>query len=98
MRPKWKMPMAVTSFDPPRSLTLEIASADLPYSGTWTYVVTSVDGGTVVTVTEHGEVSNPVFRFLSRFVFGQTRTMDAYLEAIGRRHGESVTPATASGS
>lgn len=96
--PKWKMPMAVTAFDPPRAMTLEIASNDLPYSGTWSYVVAPDKGETIVTVTERGEVANPIFRFMSRFVFGQTRTMDAYLEALGRRHGESVTPATASGS
>ena len=38
-----------------------------------------------LTITEHGEVYNPLFRFLSRFVFGQTATMDAYLAALQKR-------------
>ncbi len=30
----------------------------------------------MLTVTENGEVDNPLFRFLSRYVFGHTGTMD----------------------
>jgi hypothetical protein len=46
-----------------------------------------------VTITERGLVGNPIFRFVSRFVIGQTATMDSYLRALGKRFGEEVTPA-----
>jgi hypothetical protein len=51
------------------------------------------DGATQVTITEKGTIPNPVFRFLSRFVFGYTATQDAYLRALGRAFGEAVVPA-----
>ena len=61
------------------------------FGGTWTYVVTSDSEATVVTVTEAGWVSNPVFRVLSHLsdVHG---TIDSYLIALGHHFGETVTP------
>jgi hypothetical protein len=35
-------------------------------------------------------VRNPVFRFMSRFVFGYTATMKQQLRALGRKVGEEV--------
>ena len=37
------------------------------------------------TITEDGEVYNLIFRFMSRFVFGHTATMDAFLKNLERR-------------
>jgi len=37
-------------------------------------------------------VPNVLFRFMSRFVFGHTATMDTYLQALGRKFNEEVTP------
>jgi hypothetical protein len=72
---------------PPLSLTRRIASEDLPYSGTWTYSLQAQGNGTLVQITEDGEVSNPLFRFVSRFIIGYTRTMDQYLQALGNATG-----------
>jgi hypothetical protein len=41
-------------------------------------------------ITEDGEVYNPVFRFVSKFVMGQTATLDAYLKAMGNAVGEDA--------
>lgn len=68
-----------------RKLVTRIADRDLGYSGSWTYELRPDGDGTLVTITENGEVSNPLFRFLSRFVFGQTATMERYLEALQKR-------------
>jgi len=69
--------------DPPRRLVTRIADDALPFGGSWTYeLAPAPDGGTTVTITEHGEVRNPVFRFVSRFVMGHHATIDAYLEAL----------------
>ena len=69
-----------------------IVDRDLGYFGAWTYELAPVDGGTRVQITESGEVPNVLFRFLSRFVFGHTGTMDTYLRALGQKFGEKVTP------
>lgn len=92
---RWRAPMEVTEFSPPHRFTLRIADPKLPFGGSWTYEVAEEPDGATVTITENGEIGNPVMRFLSRFVFGQTSTVDAYLRALGRKHGETVTPAAA---
>ena len=80
----------VSESNPPTSLTRRIATENLPYSGSWTYSLEPSGSGTVVRITEDGEVYNPVFRFVSRFVIGHTRTMDAYLRALGKATGQEV--------
>lgn len=90
--PRWSAPMEVIEFLPPRRFTMRIADPKLPFGGTWTYEIKPADGGALVTITENGEIGNPVMRFLSRFVFGQTSTLDGYLRALGKKYGESVTP------
>jgi hypothetical protein len=69
-----------------------IVSKDLPYGGEWIIDVSMNGGGSVVTVTENGEVYNPIFRFVSRFVMGHSATIDSYLRALGTHVGEDVTP------
>jgi hypothetical protein len=69
-----------------------ITDKNLPYGGEWIIDVASAPNGSVVTVTENGDVYNPIFRFVSRYVMGQTATIDGYLRALGRHFGEEVTP------
>ena len=88
------VPLIVMESEPPRRLVTKIdAGAGVPFGGTWTYELTPDSGGTRVSVTEAGWISNPVFRFLSRFVFGYYGTLDSYLKALGARFGETVRPA-----
>ena len=70
---------------PPLRVRTRIADPSLPFGGTWTYELSPDGPGTRVRITEHGEVYNPLFRFMSRFVFGHTATMNAYLDALGKR-------------
>ena len=77
---------------PGEKIVTRIADLDLGYSGAWTYTFTQDAGGTRVQITERGEVSNILFRFLSRFVFGHASTMEKYLTALGKKFGEEVTP------
>jgi hypothetical protein len=70
---------------PPRELRTRIADGSLPFGGRWTYELTPSGSGTHVRITEHGEVYNPLFRVLSRFVFGHTATIEAYLAALTKR-------------
>ena len=82
---------------PPNRIERRIATEGLPYAGTWTFDLepTRVNGlapgqGTRVRITEDGEVYNPVFRFVSKFIMGQTATQDAYLKAMGKATGEEI--------
>lgn len=80
--------------DPPRGIQRRIATAGLPYSGVWNFTLQPADGGTTVQITEDGEVYNPVFRFVSRFILGHTASLDTYLRSLGKAIGEEVQPAS----
>lgn len=70
---------------PPRRFVTRIADPDQPFGGTWTIDIAPSSGGSEVTVTERGEVYNPAFRFMSRFVFGHESTIRGFLDALRRR-------------
>jgi uncharacterized protein YndB with AHSA1/START domain len=76
----------------PRRLVGRIADPELPFGGTWTYDVAPDAGGTRVTITEDGVVHNPIFRFMSRYVFGHHATQEAYLRALAKKFGREATP------
>ena len=99
-RPVWResgprggMAFEVTETEPPRRLVTTIVG-DLPFGGRWIHEVEPTDAGSRVTITEEGEVYNPLFRFMSRFVFGHDATARGYLRSLGRRFGEEVEPET----
>lgn len=77
--------------EPPTRFTARILDKDLGYSGEWQYVISPIEGGTRVTITEQGEVSNPVFRFFGNFI-GYTKTIDAYLSNLALALNEHVKP------
>ena len=77
--------------EPPVRRVVRIADPDLPFGGTWTYALAADGEGCRLTITEDGEVRNPLFRFLARYAFGHGGTMEAYLRALGRRFEEDVS-------
>jgi uncharacterized membrane protein len=77
---------------PNEKLVTRIVDRDLGYFGSWTYEFRPIENGTRVRITEEGEVPNVLFRFMSRFVFRHTATMEAYLKALARKFGEQATP------
>jgi carbon monoxide dehydrogenase subunit G len=87
-----EMTIEIAETDAPRRLVTRIVDAGGPFGGTWTYDITPVDGATRVTITEDGWISNPMYRFLARYVFGTTRTLDAALRGLGNYFGETVLP------
>ena len=70
--------------EPPGRIVTRIVDKTLPFGGSWTYELSPQDGGTRLVITENGEVYNPLFRFMSRFVFGHTATIQKYLDDLGR--------------
>ena len=82
----------VLESEPPRRLVTRIVDKGLPYGGTWTYELVPDGTGTRLTITERGEIYNPIFRVVSRFFLGYTSTIDGMLRALGTKHGETVAP------
>jgi uncharacterized protein YndB with AHSA1/START domain len=78
---------------PGEQLVTRIADRSLPFGGTWTYDLVPRGDTTTVRITEDGEVYNPVFRFVSRFVMGHTATIDQYLTDLRGKMGSRPPPA-----
>jgi hypothetical protein len=71
----------VAAAEAPSRLVVRIVDQSLPFGGEWEYRV--VPGR--VTIIERGEIYNLFFRVMARFVFGYTKTIEAYLWALKRR-------------
>lgn len=66
-----------------------IADPKLPFGGTWTFELVPEGEGTRLRIEEDGEVRNPAFRFLAKFVFGHEATMRRYLADLERALGSA---------
>jgi uncharacterized protein YndB with AHSA1/START domain len=82
----------VDSAVPDKLLVTRIADRSLPFGGKWTYELIPSGDSTTLRITEDGEVYNPLFRFVSRFVMGHHATIDQYLGDLARKFGESTAP------
>ena len=86
--PKRGRPMTLQriEFEPARRMMTKIADPKLPFGGCWVFDLKPVGGGCQLTITENGEIYNPVFRFMSQF-FNLAATIEAYLKQL-REHVE----------
>ena len=91
-KPAWRemgstgpLPMELTESDSPRRMVTTILSDGMPFGGRWIYEIQPTADGASLTITEEGEVYNPIFRFVSRFIIGHHRTASTYLEDLGRK-------------
>jgi hypothetical protein len=82
------IPFRIETFEPPSRIVARIADPDLPFGGTWTFEITPSDAGSDIVLTEHGEIYNPVFRFMARFVFGYESTIEQYLADLRKKLGD----------
>lgn len=82
----------VLADDPGKRLVTRIVDRDLGYSGSWEYTIAPDGNGASLSIKESGEVSNPLFRFMSRYIFGQTATIDNYLKSLAKHFGETAEP------
>jgi hypothetical protein len=83
-----------TALEPSSHFVARISDKALPFGGSWDYRIEPLGTGTKVTITENGEVYNPIFRFVSRFVMGHTATIDKYLAALAEKTGGTYVPST----
>lgn len=77
---------------PNQKLVARIADTNLPFGGAWTYQLTPGPNGVGLAITEDGDVYNPIFRFVSRFVMGHTATIDRYLDDVEKRFPGVLVP------
>ena len=84
------IPLETETSLPPLRLVVRIADPKLPFGGTWTCEITPAPEGCSLRIREDGEVYNPIFRFVSRFVVGYSGTIDAYLKSLGRKFSEQT--------
>jgi len=82
--------LETTESEASRKMVTRIADPKLPFGGTWTYEIMETDYGTVLRITENGYVTNPLFRFLSQFVFGHAATIETYLKSLAEKFGQEV--------
>jgi uncharacterized protein YndB with AHSA1/START domain len=79
----------VESAVPNQRLVTRIADPSLPFGGSWTHQLIPRGDSTTLRITEDGEVYNPIFRFVSRFVFGHTATIEKYLADVRSAAGRN---------
>ena len=84
-----KMTFETTLMDPPRRLVRGMGSDKLPFGGTWTFDIAAAPDGSTLRITENGYVTNPIFRFVARFLIGYTSEMNKYLTGLAQHFGET---------
>ena len=82
---------------PPRRLVTRVKETEKMFGGTWTIADRSPEHVArsrlrPCTITEDGWVANPIFRFMSRFVFGHYATMDGDAENVARLNEDVQLP------
>jgi hypothetical protein len=75
---------------PHRRLVRAIAAGTESFSGGWAMDIGEFGEVTSLTITETGEIANPFFRFVSRYIVGHTASIDRYLTALGKKLGVDV--------
>lgn len=70
---------------PAKRIVNRIADPKLPFGGSWTYELAPEGDATALTITENGEVYNPLFRFVSRFIIGHSATIEKYQRDLAAR-------------
>lgn len=83
--PNGAIPFRVETHVPPTRLVMRVADASLPFSGSWTYELRPAGAGTELTLTEDGEVSNPIFRVVRKLFFSPYDTIDTFLADLQKR-------------
>ena len=87
-----KIPFEITEAIAPSRMITTIADPKLPFGGHWVYELSENGAAATLRITENGEVYNPIFRFMSRFIFSQGATLERYLRDLGTKLGQTVTP------
>ena len=72
------LPLCIVAKEAGKRVVTRINGQGMPFGGEWEYLLVPDSDSTRVTITEHGEVYNPIFRFVSKFIMGHDATMKKY--------------------
>ena len=78
----------VTVDEPPHRFGARVLDDDIAFTGEWLWALEPVGNDTRVTLTERGEVGNPIFRFIAAHMRGHTKTIDEMLTALAAKVGD----------
>jgi uncharacterized protein YndB with AHSA1/START domain len=81
-----EMPLETIEAVAPRRLVRKIG-AGLPFGGKWTYELTPAGTGTLLKITEDGEVYNVIFRVVGKFM-DPAASMTTFLTGLAKKFGE----------
>ena len=81
-----EMPLETVEAVAPKRLVRNIGPG-LPFGGTWAYELSPDGTGTQLKITEDGEVYNPIFRVVGKFM-DPTASMTAFLTGLAKKFGE----------
>lgn len=85
MKDGMTMTLETIEWTPPIRWVRRITNKDLPFGGQWILEIEPTGSGCLVRLTEEGEVYNPIFRVLSKFVFGHDATIRQCLTAMDKK-------------
>lgn len=85
-----KVTLMTTEAKPPLRMVRELTDLDGPFSGRWEIDIAPTPAGSTIKITEIGKVSNPIFRFISKYVIGHTTFMERYLKGLAGKFGEQA--------
>ncbi|MEE2657259.1 MAG: hypothetical protein VX733_02065 [Candidatus Latescibacterota bacterium] len=88
-----KPPLEAASAIARERLVTRIIDDDLPFGGTWTFVVEPSGAGTRLTITERGEVYHPVIRALHHVIHDPEEMIRTYLRTLKRQLSGVEEPA-----
>ena len=87
-----KLSFEAVTMERPGHFVTRIADKGIPFGGSWDYRIVADGAGSRITITENGEVYNPLFRFVSKYLMGHTSTIDKYLGDLAARLGGTYVP------
>jgi len=83
--PGSQMMFVLDESEPMTTRTVRLEPQGAPFDGSWFYSVMAMDnGGTTVTITEHGHTFSPIYRFVSHYILGDTFNQKRYLEDLNK--------------
>jgi hypothetical protein len=83
------IPYVVIVENPPSVRITRIAADNLGFAGTWTFSIVPRGSGSVLTIRENAEISNPFFRFYARYVTGYSATIHQFLLDVANKVGRA---------
>jgi uncharacterized protein YndB with AHSA1/START domain len=85
-----RMPLEVVESNPPKRLVLRIADPKLPFGGAWIHELAADGSGTLLAITEDGEIKNILMRGAARLFFGYHSTLEAVMQQLARCAGDTI--------